>query len=260
MMTILIGFQNQNFHAEVARAPALSQRHCEEERVVSADLGGILGEVLCKDVAGWVLERPQRLGAPRTLASSARWDALQSCHVLVNRGACKRHFRLSGGSASERALLSKGRPLLHETLLLGSRNALRTTEHAETRKIAIWRPRPGDPLTMSHFGAPAAFDDAWGGPFSEGASGPDFPSPGRKRPSGAVERGNRGLSTLSEVPSVTPVRGEGKFEGEGGVSAPPSPSRQKWLPRGLPGSLEAADMQKPRKSRFGGLVLGTPSR
>ena len=163
---------------------------------------------------------------------------------LVNRGARKRHFRLSGGCASERALLSKGRPLLHETLLLGSRNALRTTEHAETQenrdleasswsrraifgppgsirrrvgrptgrkaiyqavwplpqgqgrrpllhgasllgsrnalrtaehaetqKIAIWRPRPGDPLS----GHPTAFDDAWGGPFPEGASGPDFP-------------------------------------------------------------------------------------
>ena len=37
-----------------------------------------------------------------------------------------------------------------------------------------------------------------------------------------------------------PVRGEGKFEGEGGLSAPPSPSRQKWLQRGLPGSLEGA--------------------
>ena len=47
-----------------------------------------------------------------------------------------------------------GRPLLHEMLLLGSRNALRTTETAETQKIAIWRPRPGDPLTMRHFGPP----------------------------------------------------------------------------------------------------------
>ena len=48
----------------------------------------------------------------------------------------------------------RGRPLLHEMLLLGARNALRTTEHAETQKIAIWRLRPGDPLTMSHFGPP----------------------------------------------------------------------------------------------------------
>ena len=272
---------------------------------------------------------------------------------LVNSGARKRHFRLSGRSASERALLSRGRPLLHETLLLGSRNALRTTEHAETQKIAIWRPPPGDPLTMSHFGPPDSirrrvgrptggggiYQAVWplpqgqggaggrpllhetlllgsrnalrttehaetqkiaiwrprpgdpltmshfgppdsirrrvGRPLSRGGLGPDFPSrphgqeghlpgwlatmqggglpkglgprkgwlprqcqgllllkgrkakrgcsgpPGRERPSGALERGKKGLSTPSEVPSVTPVRGEGKFEGEGGFSGPP---------------------------------------
>ena len=55
---------------------------------------------------------------------------------------------------SERALIGRGSPLWHEALLLGSRNALRTTEHAETQKIAIWRPRPGDPLAVSHFGPP----------------------------------------------------------------------------------------------------------
>ena len=36
-------------------------------------------------------------------------------------------------------------PFLHETLLPGSRNALETTDHAETQKIAISRPCPGDP-------------------------------------------------------------------------------------------------------------------
>ena len=41
-----------------------------------------------------------------------------------------------------------------------------------------------------------------------------------------------------EAPSVTSVRGEGEFEGEGGFSVPPAPSRRKWLQRGLPGSLE----------------------
>ena len=112
----------------------------------------MLADVLCQDLAeSWVLERPQRLGAPRTLASSARWDALQPCHVPCQQGSPQTTLR---AFQSERALLSRGRPLLHETLLLGSRNALRTTEHAETQKIAIWRPRPGDPLTASHFGPP----------------------------------------------------------------------------------------------------------
>ena len=68
-------------------------------------------------------------------------------------------------------------PLLHETLLLGSRNALRTTEHAETQKIAIWRPRPGDPLTMSHFGPPDSIRRRVGRPLCRGGGpGPDFPS------------------------------------------------------------------------------------
>ena len=74
-----------------------------------------------------------------------------------------RHFRLSGRSAS-----SRGRPLLHETLLLGSRNAIRTTEHAETQKIAIGVPRPEDPLTMSHFGPPDSIRRRVGRPLSRG--------------------------------------------------------------------------------------------
>ena len=66
-----------------------------------------------------------------------------------------------------------GRPLLHEMLLLGARNALRTTEHAETLKIAIWRPRPGDPLPMSHFGPPDSIRRRVGRPLSrEGARRP----------------------------------------------------------------------------------------
>ena len=65
----------------------------------------------------------------------------------------------------------------------------------------------GTPSRWAASGHPTAFDGAWGGPVPEG---------GR----------------------VAPVRGEGKFEGEGGFSAPPSPSRQ--LQRGLPGSLEGA--------------------
>ena len=62
----------------------------------------------------------------------------------------------------------RGRPLLHETLLLGSRNALRTTEHSETQKIAIWRPRPGDPLMISHFGPPDSIRRRVGRPLSRG--------------------------------------------------------------------------------------------
>ena len=60
-------------------------------------------------------------------------------------------------------------------------------------------------------------------------------APGRERPSRALEQRKKGLSTPSEAPSVTPVRGEGKFEGGGGVSAPLPPlqgksgSRQAFL-------------------------------
>ena len=72
-------------------------------------------------------------------------------------------------------------------------------------------------------------------------------------------KGQKGLSTPSEVPSVTPVRGEGKFEGEGGFSAPPSPSRQKWLQRGLPGSLEGA-AQASLASRKAFLTPRAPQR
>ena len=60
---------------------------------------------------------------------------------------------------------------MHDTLLPGSRNALRTADHAETQKIAISRPRPGDPLTMSHFGAPDSIRRRAGRPPFEG--GPD---------------------------------------------------------------------------------------
>ena len=67
MMTILIGFQSQNFHAEGAGAHALSQHHCEEERVVSADLGGILGEVLYKDVAGLGFRKISASGGAQNL-------------------------------------------------------------------------------------------------------------------------------------------------------------------------------------------------
>ena len=70
-----------------------------------------------------------------------------------------------------------GRPLLHETLLLGSRNALRTTEHAETQKIAIWRPRPGDPLTMSLFGPPDSIRRRVGRPLSRRGAWPRFSEP-----------------------------------------------------------------------------------
>ena len=237
-MTILIGFQNQNFHAEVAGAPALSQHHYEEERVVSADLGGILGEVLCKDVAGLgfrktsasggaqnlgqfcalgcspILPRPCQQGSPQTTLQAFR-------RVRIREGLARNALRttehaetqenrdLEASSWSRRAIFGPpdsirrrvgrptgrkaiyqavwprpqgqgragGRPLLHETLLLGSRNAFRTTEHTETRKIAIWRPRLGDPLTMSHFGAPDSIRRRLGRPFSRGGVWPRFSEP-----------------------------------------------------------------------------------
>ena len=50
--------------------------------------------------------------------------------------------------------------------------------------------------------------------------------PGRERPSAALERGKKGLSTLSEVPSVTPARGRGSWKGRG-VSAPLPPLQGK---------------------------------
>ena len=69
----------------------------------------------------------------------------------------------------ERALLSRGRPLLHETLLPGSRNALRTTAHAETQKIAMWRPRPGDPPHDEPFQATRQHSTTRGeAPFQQG--------------------------------------------------------------------------------------------
>ena len=97
-----------------------------------------------------------------------------------------------------------GRPLLHERLLLGSRNALRTTEHAETQKIAIWRPRPGAPLAISHFGPPDSIRRRVGRPLSRGGAWPRFSRPrtraGRPfiRMSGLSHRGREG-------------QGEGRF-------------------------------------------------
>ena len=58
--------------------------------------------------------------------------------------------------------------------LPAARNALQATEHAETQKIAIRRPCPGDPLTNGS-GHPTAFDDAWGGPFWKGGLAQGFP-------------------------------------------------------------------------------------
>ena len=88
--------------------------------------------------------------------------------------------RLSESGLSHRGRLSRGRPLLHETLLLGSGNALRTTEHAETQKIAILRPRPGDPLTMSHFGPPDSIRRRVGRPLSRRGAWPRFSEPARR--------------------------------------------------------------------------------
>ena len=89
---------------------------------------------------------------------------------------------LASPTEAERA---GGRPLLHEMLLLGSRNALRTTEHAETQKIAILRPRPEDPLMMSHCGPPDSIRRRVGRPLSRRGAWPRFSEPARRagRPS-----------------------------------------------------------------------------
>ena len=49
-----------------------------------------------------------------------------------------------------------------------------------------------------------------------------------------------GREAAFEVSSVAPERGEGKFEGEGGFSTPPSPSRQNWLGEGFQGPWKGA--------------------
>ena len=92
----------------------------------------------------------------------------------------------------------RGRPLLHETLLLGSRSALRTTGHVQTQKTAIWRPRPEDPLTISHFGPPDSIRRRVGRPLSRGGAWLRFSEPARRagrpfaRPSGLSHRGKEG--------------------------------------------------------------------
>ena len=69
-------------------------------------------------------------------------------------------------------------------------------------------------------------------------------APGRERPSRALEKGKKGLSTPSEVPSVTRVGGEGKFEGRGVSALPPlqgkSGSREACLPDSLKGSAQSS--------------------
>ena len=112
----------------------------------------------------------------------------------------------------------------------GSRSVLRTAEHAETQKIAIWRPRPGDPLTMSHFGPPDSIRRRVGRPLSRGGAWPRFSGVATWAGRPFTKGGKQALSTASEVPSVTPVRGEGKFEGEGGFSAPSLPFKAKVAP------------------------------
>ena len=71
--------------------------------------------------------------------------------------------------------LAGGGRFLHEMLLPGSRNALGTSEHAETPKIAISRLRPGNPLAMSHFGPPDSIRRRVGRPlFGRGPLAPEF--------------------------------------------------------------------------------------
>ena len=112
------------------------------------------------------------LGTPSRCAISGHPTAFDDAWRGPSRGGAWPSFyrqegHLPGCLASPtRAGRSRGRPLLHETLLLGSRNALRTTEHAETQKIAVWRPRPGDSLKMSHFGPPDSIRRRVGRPLS----------------------------------------------------------------------------------------------
>ena len=70
---------------------------------------------------------------------------------------------------------------MHETLLPGSRIALRTTDHAETQKLAISRPRPGDPLTLSRFRPPDSVRRRVGRPLFEGGDlTPGFSEPAQR--------------------------------------------------------------------------------
>ena len=61
---------------------------------------------------------------------------------------------------SKSALLSRAFPAAR-SLLPGSRNGLGTSEHAETQKIAISRPRQEDPLTMTTRGEASFRRGAW---------------------------------------------------------------------------------------------------
>ena len=96
----------------------------------------------------------------------------------------------------------EGRPLLHETLLLGSRNALHTTEHAETQKITLWRPRPGDPLTMSHFGPPDSIRRLVGRLLSRGGACPRFSEPATRAGRAFSHRGCLGEAAFARNASV----------------------------------------------------------
>ena len=124
----------------------------------------------------------------------------------------------------------RGRPLLHETLLLGSRNSFRTTEHAETQKTRDLEASSWGPPHDKPFRATRQHSTTRGEALSRG---------------GGLAQIFRAGHT-GKVPSVTPVRGEGKFEGEGG-SAPLPPRQGKGGSRkaflapwkgcsGLPGS------------------------
>ena len=94
----------------------------------------------------------------------------------------------------KRALRS--RFFAHETLLPGSRIALRTTDHAETQKLVISRPRSGDPLTVSRFGPPDSVRRRVGRPLFEGGDlTPGFSEPAQPRGAGsALLPGLSGLS------------------------------------------------------------------
>ena len=139
----------------------------------------------------------------------------------------------------ERALLSRGRPLLHETLPPGSRNALRTTQHAETQKIAIWRPRIGDPPHDEPFRATRQHSTTRGeAPFQRGGLAQLFR---------ASQTGRKAI-----YHAVWPLIGAGRGRGR--------PLLHEALLLGSRNALRPQNTQKPKKSRFGGLVLGTPSR
>ena len=122
-----------------------------------------------KEIAANALVLQDVLGIPMT--TMLRLIRELCLAQIFRAGLTGQEGHLPGWLASQGtgAGRGRGRPLLHETLLLGSRNALlRTTEHAETQKIAIWRPRPGDPLTRSHFGPPDSIRRRVGRPLSRG--------------------------------------------------------------------------------------------